>query len=205
MKKIKVPNTPAVFYQLQDYADIFKPLCDRLMVNKSKEFILGPDNEKDKKNIWEFEDSKIKLAESTFDSVVFDFLDEVHPLFLGKGKNYLLHKDSWIAGPTTWQHVRIHRHIQPFIRDEEIGDVVTVFYVHLDENINENNGFIEFFESTDRNNITEEPNNLNPIFKYVPKKYDLLIMTAEVWHRANPFTGERYSLATDIKVKDENI
>lgn len=218
MNKIDVLNLPATIYHLGEYEEVFEPFADRLMVNWGKEFILDPDEPdpiggvkeqqktssykgSDMKNIWELGEPQVAIAESIFDTMVYDFMYEKHPKFKGASVNHTLHKDAWLTSPSTWQHVRIHRHIEPFIRQEQVGDIVTVFYAYLDDSISEDNGSIQFFEGTDPDIPAEAPDNTTPVFTYVPRLYDLLIMTTDVWHRAHPFTGNRYSLATDIRVQ----
>ena len=112
--------------------------------------------------------------------------------------------------PTSWQGTRIHRHWEPFLKPKDIGDLITVFYIFGDELGNSNNGTIDFFEET--NNHYEHlwlPENLKSKYSYKPKLYDLIIMTADTWHRARPlkgkrFNGKRFSLATDVKLIKEN-
>lgn len=202
--KFKVPNFNAVIYDLNDYKEMIEPFCNSLVNNKEKYF-LGPDDEKNKLNIWDNNDPEIKIFETIIDSIIFDFLDSEHPQFKGKGKNYFLDKDSWLNTSDSWQGQRIHRHWQPFLRPDEIGDVTTVFYVKQDETININNGCFEFYEDLNEDPLSYVwlPENLNPVYKYAPIPYTMIVMSSDVWHRAKPFRGERYSLATDAKaIKD---
>ena len=205
MKKIKIPNLKASIYDLREYKEIIEPFCNLLLSDKNLYF-LGPDDEKNKLNIWETYDSRIKLFESILDYVIYDFLFTEHPKFQKKEKNFSLDKDSWLNTPSSWQGQRIHRHWQPFLRPDEIGDVTTVLYFKHDETINMDNGCFEFYENLKEDPLSHVwlPENLNPIYKYAPVPFTLIVMTSDVWHRAKPFTGERYSLATDAKAFWEN-
>lgn len=181
----------AVVYDLSEYEPILKPFCDWLVSPEGEKFTLGDDYERGKLSVWEVESDAVRLMSAMFDAACLQFLDEEHPKFKGKGKNYVLEKDAWLTTPSTKQHIRIHTHLPPFIREEDVGDLITVFYPYLDETINIDNGPFELFHS---------PTDAQPAHVWVPKTYSLLLMTPDTWHRARPFTGRRYSLATDIKV-----
>jgi hypothetical protein len=80
--KFKVPNFNAVIYDLNDYKEMIEPFCNSLVKNKEKYF-LGPDDEKNKLNIWDNNDPEIKIFETIIDSIIFDFLDSEHQQFKG--------------------------------------------------------------------------------------------------------------------------
>jgi hypothetical protein len=182
-----------VWYDLEDYAPILGPFCDYLVSEDGLKFTLGDDNERGKLNVWNEERPEVKLMAAVFDTAVLHFLNTIHPAFRGRNKEYFLEKDGWLTSVTTRQHVVKHVHIPPYIREEDVGEVITIFYAYLDESIGPDNGPLEFFESKD----SEEP-----LLVWTPKKYALVVMPPDVWHRARPFTGRRYSLATDVKVFD---
>lgn len=201
---IKVPNFPVVIHSLADYAEVLRPFCDRLLEDGGEKFSLGPDNEKGKLDIWEADDPIVMMAMTVFDGLLLDFADTIHPRFRGKGKNYALDRDAWLNSPTSWQGTRIHRHWEPFLRPEDIGDLVTVFYPMVDDTIEMGNGHFELYRENDEGHFDHVwlPDDTEPVYFHVPKQYDLIIMTADTWHRARPFTGQRYSLATDVKLME---
>ncbi|MBL7557220.1 MAG: hypothetical protein JNM24_15445 [Bdellovibrionaceae bacterium] len=182
---------PVVAYDLAAYESMLKPFCDFMLSAEGEKFTLGDDYETDRVNIWDLDIDAVRLMSAVFDTHCLQYLEEMHPKYKGKKLNYVLEKDAWLTTPETKQHVRIHNHLPPFIRAEDAGELITVFYVHLDETINMNNGPLELFHSPD----------LKPAHIWLPKTYNLILMTPQVWHRARPFTGKRYSLATDIKVR----
>lgn len=200
-KKFKVPNFNATIYDLNDCKELIEPFCNSLIDN-TEMYFLGPDDEKNKLNIWEKNTSEVKMFEAVIDGIILDFLDTVHPRFMGKGQNYYLDKDSWLNTPNSWQGQRIHRHWEPFLKKEEIGDVTTVLYIKQDETIGIDNGCFEFYEDLKENPLSHVwlPENLNSVYKYVPIPYTMIVMSSDVWHRAKPFTGTRYSFTTDAKV-----
>lgn len=200
--KTTVPNFPVVIYNLEDYKDIFDPFIEELL-NSSDKYSLGPDGETGKLSIWDNLDNNplITITRSIFDSIVLEFADEVHPDFKGKGMNYELDRDAWLNKPESWQGIRIHRHWQPFLWDYEIGDVVTVFYPQVPNTVKKGHGdFMLFQGNEDHKAFDWLPDDLEPKYTFVPKKYDLLLMTADTWHMASPFKCDRYSLATDVKL-----
>ncbi len=190
MKATYFDGFPVVIYDLAEYQQILKPFCDFLISKKGESFTLGDDYESGRENIWELDTDVVRLMAAVFDNCCLQYLNDIHPTYKGKNLQFELKKDAWLTTPSTKQHVRIHTHLPPFIRAEDVGELITVFYVHLDENIGIENGPLELFRSP------TEP----PVHIWAPKQYSLLIMTPEIWHRARPFTGERYSLATDIKI-----
>jgi len=201
--KTTVPNFPVVIYNLEDYKDLFDPFIEKLLSDGGEKFSLGPDGEKGKISIWDNLDNDplIAATRSIFDTIVLEFADEVHPDLKGKGMNYELDRDAWLNKPESWQGIRIHRHWQPFLWDYEIGDVVTVFYPQVPSSVKEGHGdFMIFQGNEDHKAFDWLPNDLDPKYTFVPKKYDLLLMTADTWHMASPFQCERYSLATDVKL-----
>lgn len=179
---------PVVAYDLSDYASILQPFCEWLVTQES--FVLGDDYSTGRQNVWDLDVDVVKLMSALFDSACLKYLNEEHPDFKGMNCEFELHKDAWLTTPNTIQHIRIHTHKPPFIREEDVGQLITVFYVKLDDSIGLDNGPFELFESP------KSP----PSHIWAPKQYSLLLMTPETWHRARPFVGERYSLATDIKV-----
>lgn len=200
---IKVPNFPVVIHNLEDYKDIVDPFIDELLADDGQKYTLGPDGEKDKLSIWDNLDENpfISATRTIFDSIVLDFANEVHPDFKGKGINYELDRDAWLNSPSSWQGIRIHRHWQPFLWDFEIGDVVTVFYPQVPPEVAEGHGdFMIYAGNKDHKAHDWLPEDLEPKFSFVPKKYDLLLMTADTWHKASPFQCDRFSLATDVKL-----
>ena len=126
-----------------------------------------------------------------FDTAVIHYLNNIHPRFKGQQRDYLLKKDGWVTSINTRQHVVKHTHVPPYIREEDMGDVITIFYAFLDQTIGPNNGPLEFFNAKE---------DQEPTLIWTPKRYALVIMLPEIWHRARPFTGKRYSLATDVQV-----
>ncbi|TFG95659.1 hypothetical protein E4H12_12830 [Candidatus Thorarchaeota archaeon] len=180
-----------VAYDLSEYAPLLQPFCEWLVSPEGEQFTLGDDKEIGKLSVWEVESDAVRLMSAIFDAACLQFLDEEHPKFKGKGKNYIFKKDAWLTTPNTQQHVRIHTHLPPYIRADDVGDLITVFYPYMDETIGIDNGPFELFRS---------PHDEKPVHIWAPKVYSLLLMTPETWHRARPFTGRRYSLATDIKV-----
>jgi hypothetical protein len=190
VKTTRFDGFPIVIYDLEEFKDILKPFCDFLVSKAGENFTLGDDYETGRENIWDLDNNAVKLMAAIFDTCCLQYLKQDHPTYKGIEREYSLKKDAWLTTPTTKQHVRIHTHLPPFIRAEDVGELITVFYVHLDENIGLDNGPLEIFKSPD------EP----PVHIWAPKQYSLLIMTPEIWHRARPFSGQRYSLATDIKV-----
>ncbi|OYZ12844.1 MAG: hypothetical protein B7Y39_18645 [Bdellovibrio sp. 28-41-41] len=181
---------PVVAYDLSEYESVLKPFCDWIISEEGQEYTLGEDYESGRKNIWEQEIPVLKLMAAVFDMHCLQFLNEEHPDFKGKQAEYILKKDAWLTTPSTKQHIRIHTHLPPFIREEDVGELITVFYVHLDSSINRENGAFELYRSPEE----------TPAHVWVPKQFSLLLMPPNVWHRARPFTGRRYSLATDIKI-----
>lgn len=206
MKFKDILDLPVRLYDLTDYKDLIDPFVEKLLKDNGQYFSLGPDNELNKLNIWETEDVDVKIFENILDTIILDFLDNKHPRFLNKGCNYYLEKDSWLNTPTTWQGQRIHRHIEPFLRPAEIGDVTTVLYFKHDSSINIDNGCFELYDFDKENPLAHDrlPPSLTPVFKIAPTNYHIIVMASEVWHRAKPFTGVRYSLATDAKTYKEN-
>jgi hypothetical protein len=182
---------PVVAYDLSAYESILEPFCKFMLSPEGEKFTLGDDYETDRVNIWDLDENAVKLMAAIFDTYCLQYLEDTHPKFKGQKSNFILEKDAWLTTPETKQHVRIHNHLPPFIRAEDAGELITVFYVHLDETIGENNGPLELFHAP----------NQNPAHIWTPKTYNLILMTPEVWHRARPFTGQRFSLATDIKVR----
>lgn len=192
MKPQKIGNLEhVVWYDLEEYGSILEPFCDYLTSPEGVKYTLGDDNEKGKLNVWDDERIEVKLMAAIFDTTVIHFLNNVHPKFKNQNCEYFLKKDGWVTTILTKQHVVKHVHIPPYIREEDVGDLITIFYVYLDETIGEENGPLEFFASKD----DEIPQEI-----WVPKRFSLVLMLPEIWHRARPFTGRRYSLATDIKV-----
>lgn len=206
LKMMPVPGQPVLIYDLTEFVDILRPFCDALLQDNGRQYTLRFDKEVNKLNIWDADNTVIKTVENIMDTVVLDFLDTTHPRFKGKGYNYYLEKDTWLNDKNSWQGQRIHRHIQPFLDPDEIGDVTTVFYPYVDESINVNNGCFEIYEPLKEHPLAHVwlPFNLTPIYQYVPKQYHMIVMASEVWHRAKPFTGERYSLATDVRAFTED-
>lgn len=190
MNVTRFDGFPVIIYDLSEYETILKPFCDFLVSESGKNFTLGDDYETGRENIWDLDNSAVRLMAAVFDTYCLQYLKQEHPKYKHLDREYELKKDAWLTTPQTKQHVRIHTHLPPFIRAEDVGELITVFYVHLDQNIGYDNGPLEIFKSPD------EP----PVHIWAPKQYSLLIMTPEIWHRARPFTGERYSLATDIKI-----
>ncbi len=188
----RFPEMPhVVWYDLSDYAPILSPFCEYLVSPTGVKYTLGDDNEKEKLNVWREDRPEVKLMAAIFDTAVIHFLNNIHPRFKGQNRDYALEKDGWVTSIKTKQHVVRHVHIPPYIREEDMGDVITVFYPYLDESIGPDNGPLEFYESK------EAP---EPVVVWTPKQYALVVMPPEIWHRARPFTGKRYSLATDVKV-----
>lgn len=181
---------PVVAYDLSAYESVLQPFCEHMLSDDGYNYRLIEDYAKDPINVWDLNLPEVKLMIAVFDNYCMEFLNEVHPEFKGLNKNYQLEKDGWLTTPQTKQHIRIHTHLPPFIRPEDVGSLISVFYVYIDETIDENNGPFEIFESEAG----------KAVHVWVPKTYNLLLMTPDVWHRARPFRGERYSLATDIKV-----
>lgn len=201
MNYVKVPDFPVVIYNLSEFEPFLEPLCDILLKDGGQSFLLGPDGEKDKQDIWEVDDPNVRMIEAVFDSMVLEYLDEIHPQFKGKGRNYDLEKDAWLNGPRSWQGTRIHRHWQPFLLPTDIGDVVTVFYPQIPSDLPEGQGDLLLYEQAEKNHLDHVwlPENTTSTFRYTPKQYDLIMITTDTWHKAKPFTGNRFSLATDVK------
>lgn len=202
MEPFKIPGFPAVVYNLGEYKDFLEPFCDILLEGNGERFTLGPDGEKDKFDIWEVNDFNVTMVAAAFDDAVLAFADEVHPLFKGKGKNYFLEKDAWLNSPTSWQGTRIHRHWEPFLKASDIGDIVTVFYPEVPTGLSVDNGALHFYAEAEQGHLDHVwlPEDLESKFHYVPEKYDLIVFTTDTWHRARPFRGRRFSLATDVKL-----
>ena len=186
---------------LADYSDIIDPFIDLLLEDGGNKYSLGPDNELGKSDIWDIDNIYVMAMRAIFDGEVLKFANEVHPDFKGKGENYMLDRDAWLNSPKSWQGTRIHRHWEPFLNPSDIGDIITVFYPKVSSDIGMNNGHFELYEEgIDGTDFVWLPDNLTPIYTFIPKTYDLLIMTTDTWHKAHPFKGERYSLATDVKL-----
>ncbi len=181
---------PVVAYDLSEYKEILEPFCNNVLLKEGNRFTLGNDYEVDRMNVWEVESKEVNLMAAIFDSYCLQYLQEEHPKYKGKPHNYSLEKDAWLTTPETKQHVRIHTHTPPFIREDDVGDLITIFYVYLDASIGFENGPFELYQNPES----------APAHVWVPKHFSLLLMPPDVWHRARPFRGERYSLATDIKV-----
>lgn len=181
---------PVVAYDLSEFKDILEPFCKNVLMSSGNRFTLGDDYETDRVNVWDVDLMEVRLMAAIFDNYCLQYLQEEHPKYKGQVNNYTLVKDAWLTTPETKQHVRIHTHSPPFIREEDVGELITVFYVYMDSSIGEENGPFELFRSPD-----EKASHV-----WVPKHYSLLLMPNDIWHRARPFTGQRYSLATDIKV-----
>lgn len=177
-----------VAYDLSEYASILEPFCNWLVNEES--FVLGDDYSTGRQNVWELDVPEVRLMAALFDAACLKYLNEDHPDFKNKDQEYDLIKDAWLTTPNTKQHIRIHTHLPPFIRAEDVGQLITVFYVKLDDSIGVDNGPFELFDGP-----SKEPKHI-----WAPRQYSLLLMTPDTWHRARPFVGERYSLATDIKV-----
>lgn len=177
-----------VAYDLSDYSSILEPFCNWLVGQES--FNLGEDYSEGRQNVWELDVPEVKLMSALFDAACLKYLNEDHPDFKDKELEFDLIKDAWLTTPTTKQHIRIHTHLPPFIRSEDVGQLITVFYVKLDDSITIDNGPFELYKDP----------GAPPRHVWAPKQYSLLLMTPDTWHRARPFVGERYSLATDIKV-----
>ena len=76
-----------------------------------------------------------------------------------------------------------------------------MFYPQVPPEVEEGHGDFMIFAGNEDHKAHEWlPNDMEPKFSFVPKKYDLLLMTADTWHMASPFKCERYSLATDVKL-----
>lgn len=194
MKPQKIePLEHVVWYDLTEYSSILEPFCDYLVSEEGVKYTLGDDNEKGKVNVWDEDRPEVALMAAIFDVAVLDYLQKIHPKYKNDGKNYVLQKDGWVTTISTRQHVVRHVHIPPYIREEDVGDVITIFYPYLDETIGPDNGPLEFFDSKDAP---------NPTAIWTPKRYALVVMLPEIWHQARPFTGRRYSLATDVKAID---
>jgi hypothetical protein len=199
----QVPNFPVVIHNLADYGDIIDPFIAELLEGGGDKWSLGPDGETNKLSIWDnlTDNPYIAATRAIFDGIVLEFANEVHPDFKGKGMNYELDRDAWLNKPESWQGTRIHRHWQPFLWEHEIGDVVTLFYPQVPLEVTEGHGdFMIFAGNNDHQAHEWLPDDVEPKFTFVPKKYDLLLMTADTWHMASPFRCERYSLATDVKL-----
>lgn len=190
MKTVRFDGFPVVAYDLSEYEMILKPFCEHMLSSEGANYSLGDDYETDRVNIWDLDRDEVRLMAAVFDMHCLQFLNEEHPKYKGQKNNYMLLKDAWLTTPETKQHIRIHTHLPPFIRAEDVGELITVFYVHLDSSINEANGPLELYKAP----------NEKPAHVWLPTQYSLLLMPPDVWHRARPFTGQRYSLATDIKV-----
>jgi hypothetical protein len=187
------PLEHVVCYDLEEYSQILEPFCNYLVSPEGFKFTLGDNNETGKLNLWDEDRLEVRLMAALFDTAVLDYLNKIHPRFKGNNRNYKLEKDGWLTSILTKQHVVKHTHVPPYIREEDVGDVITVFYVYLDETIGPDNGPLEFFANKE---------DENPLVVWTPKRYNLVIMLPEIWHRARPFIGTRYSLATDIKVSE---
>lgn len=181
---------PVVAYDLSEYEALLKPFCDWLVSDEAEKFTLGDDYESGRMNVWDVDSEVVRLMSAVFDVHCLEYLKNEHPKFKGQSDQFELKKDSWLTTPKTLQHIRIHTHLPPFIRAEDVGDLITIFYVDMDETIGQENGPFELFHSPDT----------PAVHTWAPRKYNLIIMTPEIWHRARPFTGRRFSLATDIKV-----
>lgn len=180
---------PVVAYDLSEYEVLLKPFCEWLVAQE--EFTLGDDYSTGRANVWDLDLDQVRLMSAVFDAACIDYLKNDHPDFKGMNCEFDMEKDAWLTTPSTKQHIRIHTHLPPFIREEDVGQLITVFYVKLDDSIGIDNGPFELFHSPQE----------QAVHTWAPKQYSLLLMTPDTWHRARPFKGERYSLATDIKVK----
>lgn len=201
MKRTQILDYPAVIYDLSEHEELMAPFCELLLEDGGEKFSLGPDGEEGKLDIWENDNFVVTLVNAIFEDVILEFLDTVHPQFKGMGRNYLLEKDAWLNSPRSWQGTRIHRHWEPFLKPSDIGDVVTVLYPKLPEGLSEDNGALEFYAPAEEGHLDHVwlPESLTPTATFIPKQYNLAVFTTDTWHRARPFVGERYSLATDVK------
>ena len=182
-----------IWYDLSEYKPLLKDFWHWAVFDSDQRFVLGEDNSGGHDNLWKTESPEVNLMAALFDSACLHFLETEHPHYKNKGLQFQIDKDGWLTTPETWQHVRRHTHLAPFVSPESERDLVTVFYAHLDESITVHNGCFEIYDS---------PNpEAQPKIQWCPKEFNLIIMTPDIWHRAKPFTGQRYSFATDVKIK----
>lgn len=199
----KLGNYPAAVINLLEFPEIIIPFTEFLLENEER-FKIGDDNETGKDSIWDESDYSVILASALFDDIAIEYLDKYHPEYKGQGKNYELEKDGGLNCPQTWQGYCIHRHVYPFLKPHEVGDIVTVFYPVISENASKDNGSLAFYPGhsaeREKEGLLFLPASMEPDLYYVPKQYDLIMFTAWDWHRAMFSSETRYSLATDIKI-----